>query len=72
VKALPSANCIPSFNPTEIAAVVSFLRFIRDSGEDLCLQFEPSSGALLWKDRVMEVAGSGFLHDLSKIAGGES
>ena len=59
------------WSPMEIAAVVSFIRNIRDSGEDLNLHFEPASGALLWKDGVVEVARPGFLGVLKKIAGEE-
>ncbi len=59
------------WSPIEIAPVVSFIRNIRDSGEDLNLRFEPASGALLWKDGVVEVARPGFLGVLKKITGEE-
>jgi hypothetical protein len=70
----PKAEAISSrmnWNSIETAAVVSFLRNIRDSGEDFNLRFEPASGALLWKDGVVEVARLGSLGVLIKIAGEE-
>jgi hypothetical protein len=51
--------------------MLSFIRNIRDSGEDLHLCFDSGSGALLWKDGVMEVERPGFLSALKKIAGEE-
>ena len=71
-KGFPQASSPQSFSPTDIAAAASFRRSIEDSGEELGLQFEQSSGALLWKDGVLEVARPGFLHLLSRIAGTES
>jgi len=60
------------WSTAEISAVLSFIRNIRDSGEDLYLRFEQASGALLWKNGVLEVARPGLLGVLKKIAGEES
>jgi hypothetical protein len=69
-KALPP-TCDTICDPDEIAAVVSFVKTIRDLGADFNLRFESASGALLWKDGVVEVARPGFFSDLRKIAGKE-
>lgn len=69
-KALPP-GCDTICDPGEIAAVVSFVKNIRESGDDFNLRFEPASGALLWKGGVFEVARPGFLSALTKIAGKE-
>ncbi len=53
------------------AAVLSFIRNIWNSGEDLLLCCDSASGARLWKDGVVEVAKPGFLNALKKIAGEE-
>jgi hypothetical protein len=68
VKELARSPVHPEFSPMEIDSVVSFLKAIEESGECLSLRFDPTSGALLWKEGVLEVAGPGFLHALSKIA----
>lgn len=76
--ALPEVNELAEsaahqeFSPMEIDSVVSFLKAIEESGECLSLRFDPTPGALLWKEGVLEVACPGFLHALLKIANKES
>jgi hypothetical protein len=70
-KALAAAGEM-MWSPAEIAAVVSFIRNVHDSGEDLNLRFEPASGSLLWKDGILEAARPGFLGVLKRIVGEES
>jgi len=71
-KELPAPPGTRQFSPIEIESVVSFLRVIQESGEDLNLIFEPYSGALLWKAGILEVAKPGFLQVLTRVAYGES
>jgi hypothetical protein len=72
LKGIPETVAPQGFSIIEVAAVASFVKSIEESGEELRLRFEPSSGALLWKDSVLEVAKPGFLQVLSKIAGTET
>jgi hypothetical protein len=72
VKELTESGVQQEFSPMEIDSVVSFLKAIEESGESLSIRFDPSSGALLLQEGILELAGPGFLHALSKIAGKRS
>lgn len=71
-KELTESGIQKEFSPSEIDSVITFLKAIEESGKSLSIQFEPSSGALLWKKGILELAGPGFHHALSKIAGKRS
>jgi hypothetical protein len=62
---------VPSgaFTAREIAAVAGFLDSLAHYREELELEFDESSGALLWRGGVLEPAGPGFYHALKKITG---
>jgi hypothetical protein len=62
---LPSPGA--TFTAMEVAATASFLENIRKNREDLQLEFELESGALLWRGGVLELANSAFYHALQKI-----
>jgi hypothetical protein len=72
----PPANFLPidkSSSPVtqlsliEASSMNHFLEFIVSHGAELDLTFDPESGALLWRDGVLELATAGFRQALLKI-----
>lgn len=63
----PSASTVTQLTLIETSSMAHFLNFIGSHGADLDLAFHPESGALLWRDGVLELATAGFRQALSKM-----
>jgi hypothetical protein len=64
-RSLPSPSGM--FTANEISATARFLESVRDNHEDHQLEFDPDSGALLWRGGILELTNAAFFHALQKI-----